>query len=167
MGRPILLRFQNFRIPWSWFTCNCSTQGSSISMRNESNSPAPTNVQDSGRITFSDGFNTCFIGLSSTTTVFSAQYLPPKPENKCFWMDFKNSSFYVPFTFMYDTFPRSSWTRIRSQDSWSRIFKGFTGKPSNRRLQTDLTVDTLMELQIVISATLPSSVRNLLQDGRI
>jgi hypothetical protein len=101
-------------------------------MRYVSDSPMPTNVQDSRRITFSEGFNTCFTGLSSTTIVFSIEYLPPKPENKYFWMVFKNNSFLVPFTFMYNTFPRPSWTLIWSQDSWPRIFIGFTGKPSNR-----------------------------------
>jgi hypothetical protein len=40
------------------------------------------------------------------------------------------------------------------------------GKFLKRRLHINLVVATTMELQIVISATLPSSLRNLRQDGR-
>jgi hypothetical protein len=137
MGRPILFRFRNVRILCSRFTCNCSIQGSNVSMRYVSDWPALANVQVSGRIIFYEGFNTCFTGLSSTTIVFSAEYLPLKLENKCFWIVFRNRSFLVPFTFMYDTFCRSSWTLIRSQDSWVRILRGFMGKSSKRRSQTD------------------------------
>ena len=42
----------------------------------------------------------------------------------------------------------------------------FHGKSSDMRSQTNLTMDILMELQIVISVTLPSFVKNLLQYGQ-
>ena len=53
-------------------------------MRYVSNSLAAANVQDTGRITFSEGINTRFTKVSSMTILFFAEYLSPKPKNKYF-----------------------------------------------------------------------------------
>jgi hypothetical protein len=94
-------------------------------------------------------------------------YVPTVETKKnSFRITFRVTGLSVSLTLRNDTFPLASRTQILLHDSCPRIFIGLLGKFLKRRLHINLVVATTMELQIVISATLPSSLRNLRQDGR-